>query len=174
MGYIYISKDVCLSYIFVYFWVFYWFYMNFCNFQQSRNEDIQWQNKKYISQGSVSVLHKATYRNIIKEVQELDCYSMEISIVKIATVLSLLRKTWSCDDDVHINRSGGTAVFVSDIHRAIGLYQNARTRSSQVYNRRGFVDRPRRFQDSNARRGDGAGESRGQSQRQNAAPETLT
>ena len=75
------------------------------------------------------------------------------------------------DDDVHINRSGGTAVFVSDIHRAIGLYQNARTRLSQVYNRRGFVDRPRRFQDSNARRGDGVGQSRGLSQRQNPAPE---
>ena len=75
------------------------------------------------------------------------------------------------DDDVHINRSGGTAVFVSDIHRAIGLYQNDRTRSSQVYDRGGFVDRPRRFQDSNARRGDGAGQSRGQSQRQNPAPE---
>ena len=36
------------------------------------------------------------------------------------------------DDDVHINRSGGTAVFVSDINRAIGLYQNARTRTTQA------------------------------------------
>ena len=57
------------------------------------------------------------------------------------------------DDDVHINRSGGTAVFVSVIHRAIGLYQNARTRSNQVYNRRGFVDRPQRFQDKQRPKG---------------------
>ena len=75
------------------------------------------------------------------------------------------------DDDVHINRPGGTAVFVGDIHRAVGLYQDSRTRSSQVYSRRGFVDRPRRFQDSSTWRGDGARQSWGQSQRQNAAPD---
>ena len=28
------------------------------------------------------------------------------------------------DDDVHISREGGTAVFVSDVHRAVGLHNN--------------------------------------------------
>ena len=41
------------------------------------------------------------------------------------------------DDDVHINRSGGTATFVSDIHRAVGLHQRSRPNTDQrMYGRR--------------------------------------
>ena len=31
------------------------------------------------------------------------------------------------DDDVHINRSGGTSLFVGDIHKALGLYRRDNT-----------------------------------------------
>ena len=41
------------------------------------------------------------------------------------------------DDDVHINRSGGTATFVSDIHWAVGLHQRSRPNTDQrMYGRR--------------------------------------
>ena len=41
------------------------------------------------------------------------------------------------DDDVHINRSGGTATLVSDIHRAVGLHQRSCPNTDQrMYGRR--------------------------------------
>ena len=49
------------------------------------------------------------------------------------------------DDNVHINRTGGTASFVSDIHRAVGLYSRSRPNRSdhQVYRRQGSNDAER-------------------------------
>ena len=52
------------------------------------------------------------------------------------------------DDDVHIGREGGTAVFVSDVHRAVGLHRNRRPhykdsgRQTQRYNANNYNRRP--------------------------------
>ena len=35
------------------------------------------------------------------------------------------------DDDVHISQGGGTALFVSDVHRAIGLHNKELTHGNQ-------------------------------------------
>ena len=37
------------------------------------------------------------------------------------------------DDNVHISRGGGTALFVSDVHRAVGLHRGGRPRDGQTY-----------------------------------------
>ena len=39
------------------------------------------------------------------------------------------------DDNVHISRGGGTALFVSDVHRAVGLHRGGRPRDGQVEQR---------------------------------------
>ena len=54
------------------------------------------------------------------------------------------------DDDVHIGREGGTAVFVSDVHRAVGLHRNRRPhekdsgRQTQRYNANDYNRKPLR------------------------------
>ena len=61
------------------------------------------------------------------------------------------------DEDVHINASG-TAVFVRDVHKAIGLYQNSRPNGHHTFNR----EPPRRSQNHSARGGSGAWQGRRQ------------
>ena len=61
------------------------------------------------------------------------------------------------DDDVHINVSG-TAVFVHDVHKAIGLYQNSRPNRHRMFNR----EPPRRSQNHSSRGGSGAWQGRRQ------------
>ena len=60
----------------------------------------------------------------INETMANFCEQQNFSFVKHTSLQSPECNLY--DDDIHINRSGGTATFVSDIYRAVGFHQRSR------------------------------------------------